>query len=89
MGGWDRGRGFILRSFVETASRTTIRRENRALQRMMSVQSDEMQSRVGLMGGRKGEKDGEEEGKVDGQTWFGVQTSRTSCIDIVMICVCV
>lgn len=44
MGGWDRVRGFILHSFVEPASRTTIRRENRALRRAMSVKSNEMQS---------------------------------------------
>lgn len=70
MGGWDRGRGFILYSFVETASRTTIRRENRALQRVMSVKSDEMQSIGRLMGERNGKKDGEEEKNVDRQTWF-------------------
>lgn len=58
MGGWDRVRGFILHSFVEPASRTTIRRENRALRRAMSVKSNEMQSTVRLMRGRNGTQDG-------------------------------
>lgn len=56
MGGWDRERGFMLHSFVETASRTTIRRENRALRRAMSVKSEERQRTVRLMGDRNGKK---------------------------------